>query len=169
MKRVLVIGHPGAGKSTLARKLGEITGLPVIHLDKEFWRPGWVSTPPHEWDRRTEGLINRESWVIDGSYTRTLDMRLTRADTVIHLDFSRYLCLWRVIRRVMKGYGRVRSDLGPGCPERIDFEFLRWVWNYRRDQRPLIKQSLRTGFHRGRMIELANPSEVREFLQSLEG
>ena len=100
MKRVLVIGHPGAGKSTLAARLGELTGLPVIHLDKEFWREGWVQMPRSEWKGKTERLVQGDEWIIDGSYDHTLEIRLARADTVIFLDFSRYLCLWRVCKRV---------------------------------------------------------------------
>ncbi|MBD3258137.1 AAA family ATPase [candidate division GN15 bacterium] len=167
MKRVLVIGHPGAGKSTLARHLAARTGLPLIHLDRAFWQPGWVETPHERWVRKTDELISRDAWVMDGSYTKTLKQRLARADTVIYLKFSRYLCLWRIVKRVVTNFGRVRADLGYGCPERLDFVFLKWAWHYRRDQYPVVEQLLQKYFCGGKLVELRNPREVHGFLEQM--
>lgn len=93
MERVAIIGPGGAGKSTLARQLGAITGVPVIHLDREHWKPGWVETPAAEWEERVRELAAAERWIIDGNYGGTLDVRLDRADTVVFLDFGRFRCL----------------------------------------------------------------------------
>ena len=109
MRRVLVIGCGGAGKSTLARKLGERLGLEVIHLDVHFWRPGWVQTPDEEWIPIVDELIEKESWIIDGSFNGTLDRRMARADTVIFLDLPRWRCLVRAIKRLLK----YRAATGP--------------------------------------------------------
>ncbi len=167
MKRVLVIGSPGAGKTTLAVELSRITGLPLFHLDREFWQPGWKTTPSDQWHRRVHELIEPGEWIIDGTYDSTLNIRLPRADTVVFLDFPRYLCLWRIIKRVIVNFGRVRHDMGEGCPEKVDLGFIKWVWNYRRDHYPKIEKSLRENFHAGHLVVVDNPHALRKFISSL--
>ncbi len=167
MQRVLVIGNSGAGKSTLASKLGERLRLPVIHLDQHFWKPGWVETKQDAWRDKVRELVSGETWIIDGNYDRTLDIRLPRADTVIYLDFPTRVCLWQIAKRIVFGYGKTRPDLAPGCPENIDFEFLRWAWRFRRDVRPRVYAGLEKLFPGGRLIILTSPAEVSAFLSSL--
>jgi adenylate kinase family enzyme len=169
MKRVLVIGSSGSGKSTFATELGQKTGLPVIHLDREFWQPGWIETPRDKWSERIRQLIAGDAWIIDGTYDRTLDIRLPRADTVIFLDFPRFTCMRRMIKRVIFNYGKVRPDMGPDCPERLDFSFFKWVWNYRRDHYPRIYDCLEKYFSGGTLITFRNPSEVQRFLRDFNG
>src|SRR4051812_43420428 len=106
MQRVLVIGPGGAGKSTFAVELAQRTGLPLIHLDALYWRPGWVEPAKGEWASTVEGLVATERWLLDGNYGGTMTARLRRCDTVIFLDRSRWLCLWRVIRRRAQYRGR---------------------------------------------------------------
>jgi adenylate kinase family enzyme len=115
VKKVLVIGSPGSGKSVFSRRLGEITGLPVIHLDQHYWRPGWVEPSIDEWDRQLEELLQRDSWILDGNNSRTMDKRLRYSDTAIFLDFPRGLCTWRVFKRSCGLAGR--PDLAAGCEE----------------------------------------------------
>ena len=105
---------------------------------------------------------------MDGTYDGSLDIRLPRADTVVFLDFSTGLCLWRAMKRVLGGYGRVRPDMGADCPERWDWGFMRWVWRYRRDIRPAILRLLDQYYCEGTLITLRNPREVRAFLESLQ-
>src|SRR4051794_905502 len=111
MRRVLVIGSGGAGKTTLARRLAERTGLPLVHLDMLYWHAGWVPTGEPEWDRIIEELVSRDAWVMDGNYGRTLDRRLAACDTVIFLDLPRLVCLWRVIKRRWQYAGANRYSL----------------------------------------------------------
>src|SRR5688572_10638339 len=99
MRRILVIGSGGAGKSTVAARLGQSLGLEVFHLDKFFWRPGWVESPREEWSETVTELISRDSWIIDGNYSGTLEMRIRRCDTIVFLDLPRLLCLWRIVQR----------------------------------------------------------------------
>ena len=167
IRRIIVIGCAGAGKSTLAREMGAILGLEVIHLDRLFWRPGWVETPREEWRAIQEGLVRHEAWIIDGNYGSTMPLRLAAADTVLFLDFPRLLCLVRVIKRWLAHYGRTRPDLGPGCPERIDLEFIRWIWNFRRRSRPRILANLADLPADKELIVLRRPGEVRRFLKAI--
>jgi adenylate kinase family enzyme len=166
MKRVLIIGCGGAGKSTLARQLGEKTGLPVVHLDKLFWKPGWVESGKEEIDRVILEEIAKPQWIIDGNYNRTLQQRAARCDTIIYLDFSRFACLWGVMKRVLTTYGTVRPDMGEGCPERFDLEFLKWVWNYNRNKRERNYRLLNEATH-AETIVLKNRRAVQNFLDTL--
>jgi adenylate kinase family enzyme len=168
MKRVLVIGSPGAGKSTFSAELGRIIKLPVIHLDKEFWQPGWVMSDSDEWRERVSELVAGDEWIVDGSYDGTLDIRLPRADTVVFLDYPRYLCLWRIFKRVATGLGHVRFDMGEGCPEHVDFGFIKWIWNYRRDHYPRINEMLEKYFNKGNLIILGSPAEAKGFMAKLK-
>ena len=123
MERIIIIGCGGAGKSTLARKLGEVLDLPVVHLDKLFWKPGWVETSHEEFDALLAQELAKDHWIMDGNFNRTMPERMKRCDTIIYLDFSRFACLMGVLKRVITTYGKVRPDMGEGCPERIDLEF----------------------------------------------
>lgn len=141
-QRIAIIGSPGAGKSTLARDLAARTGLPLVHLDQLHWRPGWVAAAPDEWQVRAAAAAAAERWIIDGNYSVTLGARLARADLMLWLDLPTMICLWRVAKRVMGGLGRVRADMAPGCPERIDAEFLLYVARFRADIRPRLVAAL---------------------------
>ena len=166
MERVIIIGCGGAGKSTLARKMGEKTGLPVVHLDKLFWKPGWVESAKAEIDEIIRREMEQPRWIMDGNYNRTLAQRIACCDTVIYLDFSRIACLLGVIKRVLTTYGTVRPDMGAGCPERFDLEFLKWVWNYNRDRRENNYRLLNEATH-AQTVVLKNRRAVRKFLDTL--
>lgn len=141
-RRIAVIGSSGSGKSTLSRTLGALSGLPIVHLDKEYWQPGWVEPDRDGWNVRLADLTARPEWIIDGQYGSSLLPRLQRADLAIFLDLPTQVCLWRIARRTIGTYGRVRPDMGEGCPERINLEFLHFVATFRRLQRPKIVAAL---------------------------
>lgn len=168
MHRVVVVGSGGSGKSTLSRRLGQITGLPVVHLDRLYWRPGWIPTPAPEWEAILRDITGAESWVLDGAYSATIESRLARADTVIFLDLPRMVSLFRVLRRAIRYRGRERPDMASGCPEKVDREFLAWIWNYPvRNRGPLLAK-LREAERRGVAIHrLRTSREVRHFLRAL--
>lgn len=166
MERVIIIGCGGAGKSTLARKLGEKTGLPVVHLDQLFWKPGWESVSREEFDALHRAALEKEKWILDGNFDRTMTERLARCDTVIYLDFPRITCLLGVIKRVLTTCGTVRPDMGAGCPERFDWEFLRWVWNFNKNKRAENYRRL-AEVEKVDIIILKNRRQVERFLQNL--
>ena len=166
MRRVLVIGSGGAGKSTLATQLGGITGLPVIHLDAHYWRTGWVPTPETEWRSRVESLVAGEFWIMDGNYGGTLERRLARADTVVFLDLPRWRCLTRVLTRWLRFRGRSRPSLAPGCPERLRWEFVKWIWGYRGRRRASILKRLESLGPGQRAVILRSPGDVERWLRS---
>ena len=164
MRRILIIGPGGAGKSTLARKMGARLGLEVFHLDRLYWRPGWVETPKDEWLKLVEGLTARDSWIIDGNYSGTLDLRLARCDTVIFLDLPRPVCLWRVLKRRLAYRAVARPDMAEGCPEELRLKFALWVWDYQRRSRPKVLARLAAPGDGKQIIRLRSRREVERFL-----
>ena len=167
MERIIIIGCGGAGKSTLARKLGEVLDLPVVHLDKLFWKPGWVETSHEEFDALLAQELAKDQWIMDGNFNRTMPERMKRCDTIIYLDFSRFACLMGVLKRIITTYGKVRPDMGEGCPERIDLEFLKWVWNFNKNKRESYYKLLNEA-ENVETIVLKNRRAVKLFLKSLK-
>lgn len=139
MQRVAVIDPSGAGKSTLARELGHILGVEVIHLDAHFWRPGWVQAPREEFDAVARHLAEQDAWIIDGNFSRTLGQRLDRANAIVILDMTRAHCMRSVLKRRWTYRGQSRPDIGQGCKEKVDLEFLKWVWDYPKKHWPEVR------------------------------
>ena len=166
MRRVLVLGCPGAGKSTLARSLGEALSLPVVHLDKLWWKSGWINRTEGEFDALLDAVLLGEEWVIDGNYLRTLPRRLERCDAVVLLDYPRRVCLLRALRRILTWRGRTRPDMAADCPERLDGEFVRWIWEFHRTQRPQVLELL-DGWT-GELRVFRSPRACAGFLAKLE-
>jgi adenylate kinase family enzyme len=149
MKRVVIMGRGASGKSTLAVRLGEILGLPVIELDKLFWQPGLVPTPRDQWAALQQDLVKQEGWIMDGDLGPydAVDVRLRAADTIIVLDFSLVRCAWRAIRR-----SRERAD------------FWRWLLAYRRRSRPQLMAAIATHAARADLHVLRTPGALRRFV-----
>lgn len=142
MERVLVIGCGGSGKTRLARTLAERLELPLVHLDREYWHPGWIEPAREDWEARVRELCAGERWIMDGNYGGTLRLRLGRADTVIFLDLATATCLRGILHRYLRWRGKVRPDLPQGCTESIDLQFVRYVLRYRRTRRPRLLDQL---------------------------
>ncbi|MUL77109.1 adenylate kinase [Mycolicibacterium sp. CBMA 226] len=152
MKRTVILGRGAAGKSTLAKQLSERFDLPLIELDALFWRPGPTPTPPEVWRSAHQQLISQDRWIIDGDlgdYDSGLAERLSRADTIVILDFPLRVCLPRALRR-----------------SRETWEFWSWLIRYRRDSLPYITTAARRNTH-ARTYLLRTPTEVKTFLADL--
>ena len=137
MRRAIVIGCPGAGKSTLARRLRDRTGLPLYYLDRLYWRADRTHLEPDEFDARLNEVLARDEWIIDGNYTRTLPMRLERCDTVFFLDYPVEVCLEGIGAR----RGTQREDM-PWVETETDEAFIDFIRRFNADTRPAILEHL---------------------------
>ncbi|HSC88908.1 MAG TPA: hypothetical protein VLC09_16615 [Polyangiaceae bacterium] len=164
MKKILVLGSGGSGKSTFAVRLGAARGLEVIHLDARYWLPGWVEPTKEAWIETVDRALAGEAWVMDGNYSGTLERRLAACDTVVLLDLPRWLCLLRVVRRTLAWRGRARPDMASGCPERFEPKFLLWVWNYGSRSRVRILEMLGRLAADKVVVRLRSRAEVARFL-----
>lgn len=137
MKKVLVIGCPGAGKSVFSRKLRDRAGLPLYYLDMIWHRPDRTTISREEFDRKVGQIMGTEQWILDGNYLRTLETRLASCDTVFFLDYPLEVCLQGAGARI----GTPREDL-PWVETEFDQEFRQWILDFARDQRPVILELL---------------------------
>jgi adenylate kinase family enzyme len=168
MKKIMVIGPGGSGKSTFSRELGEILKIPIYHLDALHWKPGWIPTPDDEWDEFQRELVKKDQWIIDGNYGRTLDIRMSEADTIIFFDLPRWINIYRVIKRRIMYHGRTRPDLKEGCPERLGWDFIKWIWNYKRDKKPNIIKKLKKHSLQKKIIIFKTHLEVRKLIENIK-
>lgn len=166
MERILILGCSCAGKSTLARAMGEKTGIPVVHLDKLWWTGNWENVTREVFDARLAEELAKPRWIIDGNYDRTIEIRLQHCDTAVYFDFSRWTCLWGMLKRVLSSYGKVRPDMGGNCAERFDWEFIGWIWNFNREKREKMLDLLNNAPGVEAVI-LKNRREVRRFLDGI--
>jgi adenylate kinase family enzyme len=169
VQRIAIIGPGGAGKSTLARALGEKLDLPVIHLDRLFWQPGWVEPDRSGWEALNRELVAGERWIIDGNYGGTMEIRLAAADTIVFCDLPPLLCMWRTVRRRRSGRERGRPDLPDYLDERRGFrdelQFLAYILRYRRTRRPGVEARIARHGAGKAVHVLRSRGEVRRFLR----
>lgn len=162
MNKVLVIGCPGAGKSTFSRKLARKTGLPLHYLDMLWHRPDRTTVAPEEFDRNLQKIFTTDRWIIDGNYIRTLDMRLNECDTVFFFNLPIDVCLAGVEARM----GKPREDM-PWTEDEWDEEFRQWILDFPKDQLPLIRQLLELHKSNCRVIQFCSRQEADYFINTL--
>ena len=167
MNRIMILGCCGSGKSTLSRKLRELTGLPLYHLDQYYWKTNWTETPKDEWEKIVTGLAHKDRWIIDGNYGGTMDVRFEKADTIVYMDIPTVTCLGRVIKRVWKYHGQVRPDMPEGCKERFSFDFLHYVATYNMLRKKKLLNKLNSLEGEKKIYRISKNRDIKTFLSEI--
>ena len=169
LQKILVIGGCGAGKSTFSKKVQSILNLEIIHLDQYYHKPNWEETEQDEWEKIVNSLVQKPSWIMDGNYASSFDIRFKYADTIIYLDYPTILCFWRVIKRIFKYHGVTRSDMANGCKEQFDLEFLHFVATFNYKNRIGIINKLNLIKNKKKVYILKTDKQADKFLAQISG
>lgn len=163
----MIIGPCGAGKSTASSKVAKLFDLPLFHMDKLNWKPGWVESETEELRAKVAEVAAKERWVIEGNYGSTMELRLPRADLILYLDYPIPLCLYRIVKRYLQYRGRTRPDLSDGCEERLDPAFLLYVarWN----SGPRLRTEAKIEGYEDKIVRLASPKQLDQWLAAQPG
>ncbi len=164
----MIIGCGGSGKSTLSKKVHEITGIPLIHLDQVFWSPGWIETQRYAWVEKNRQIIQNDSWILDGNYGSTMDMRIEAADTIVFLFRPSYVCLYRALKRTLLNFGKTREDLPAGCPDKFELKFFHYIAMYNKTRAPGILKKLKACENDKQISILKNDKAVNDFILKLK-
>ena len=164
MQKILIIGNCGVGKTTFSKTLADKLNLPLVHLDYQYWKPDWSQPTKNDWRATVKSLVSQKSWIIDGNYRSSFDLRVPAADTIIFLDLPKNVALWRIIVRYLKNRGRNRSDIGGNNVEKIDWTFIKRVLNYPRHH---ILHELNSYKTNQKLFHLRNQKDIKHFLRSL--
>jgi adenylate kinase family enzyme len=164
--KIDIIGSFGAGKTTLALQLGEILEIPVFHLDRYFWLPGWKEKPEDVRIKILEGFVQQKQWVIEGAYLRISEPRLNEADSIIFLDISTWPCLKHTFYRRFLDR-RPRPDLPAGCPSNLNPWRIGKVLFFRIRHHKELSQKIHKYESSKKVIWLHSPEEVESFLSKL--
>ncbi len=171
-KRIFIIGGAGSGKSTLARELAKVAQLPLHHMDRLFWKPGWTTSDKikAKFDTRISQIVGQRSWVLEGAYKRSLPTVLKRAEMVVYMDTHPWICAKRVAKRWIDHYifNRPRPDLPVGCQEQIDLGFIREALDWQRKQKPQILQAIRVYGDSKKVLYLRSKRTVADFLTRMK-
>lgn len=161
MKRVMFVGCPGSGKTTLSEKFAAKMGLPLVHLDHLFWLPGWVQRHKAEFEELVKAELAKEEWVMDGNYGSTMELRVQRADMVVFLDFNRFFCIYRVLKRTWQQ----QYDQAEGCPQKVDWEFIGFIlFNYPKRSRRVTLELMQK-YPDIKWHHLKGPRGVKRFMK----
>lgn len=161
MQKIIVIGCPGAGKSTFSRALRDKTGLPLFYLDMIWHKEDKTNVSREEFDQKLGRILDKEKWIIDGNYRRTLETRLNACDTVFFLDFSTEICIDGARERV----GKVREDM-PWVEENLDEEFIKFIEKFRENELPRI-YSLMKKCKDKKIVIFKSRKDMQDYINSL--
>jgi len=167
----MVLGvSSGVGKSTFARRLGDILKIDVYHLDTMYWKTGWIEASLDEFRSVQEKIVENGQWIIEGNYTNTYDVRVERADTIIYLELPLYVCLYRVFKRFFQHIGKTRPDMTIGCNEKLDWQFIKFILTTYKNRKTVMRERLEYFANtdpRNKIYILKSKSEIQEYLQKL--
>jgi adenylate kinase family enzyme len=167
--RITVIGCSGGGKSTLSQILAKRFNLTYISIDRDIlWLPGWVEREKSAQRALIVAKVTGERWVFDGTNPSTFDVRLPRTDIVIWMRMPRLVCLWGVTRRWLRWIGRTRPEMAPGCPEKLDLEFLHYIWTFEERFSPRMLAALARYGPDVPVFQLKSRRQVRTLLDLLD-
>jgi adenylate kinase family enzyme len=171
MNRIMVMGvSAGVGKSTFARKLGELLDINVYHLDALYWKPNWVEASLEEFSASQQEIVTLDQWIIEGNYSSTYDIRAQKADTIIYLELPLFVCLYRVFKRWVLNIGQTRPDMGTGCKEKLDYEFLKFICTTYYTRKKKMKnrlQAFKEMDSQKNIIMLKSKKEIQSYLETL--
>ncbi len=142
MKRIVFLGCAGSGKSTFSKRLGEKLNIPVTHLDTLYWKPGWVEEEKEIFIKKQLEIIEQDTWIMDGNYRDSLELRLERCDTIIYLDVPRIVSIFGIYQRYFTYKNKSRDSITAGCEEKIDSSFFNWVWHFNKRSRPMLMDKI---------------------------
>ena len=169
VKKIAIICNAGSGKYILAQKLHALIKLPMYHLDKYFWKPGWVRPDLVEYEKIHNALCDKDEWIIDGMNLKFLAYRAQKADMIIFLDIPRYKCFWNIFKRTWKYYGKETSSGAKGCVERFNWEFikfLKWVWDFEKKYPAKIKEILKQ-YPKKQIYIFKSQQDIDQFLEKI--
>ena len=166
-KRILILGCSGSGKSTLAKAIHQQTQIELIHLDQLYWKPNWVEPSKEEYRQIVKREVQKNSWVMDGNYGSTFDLRFPRATHLIFLDFPTAVCMYRILKRFWQFRGQTRPDMTRNCPERINWQFIHYVLVYKLTRSPGIHKKLAELKEKQKIFVLNNARQVAQFIKNL--
>lgn len=171
MNKVAVIGCPGSGKTYFSRELSKITGLPLIHLDRLYHDKELPEDPVEKrplWLKQVQKISDNKQWIMDGNYKSSFDIRLSAADTIIVLDYPKYLVIYRLFKRRLQYHNKLRPDMPNGWQERINWDFYKFVWNFKRQYLPLLLDKVKEHGRGKSVIVLSNPEQAKQYLKKLK-
>lgn len=166
--RLMVIGCSCAGKSTFSRRLAKITGLPLTHLDRLYWKSGWIEEDKQIFKAKQKNIVMQESWIIDGNFRSTMEMRLERAQIVYRFKIGTLACLQGYAKRLIQSKLKVkRTDITEGCEQKFDWDFLKFITGFSRNQEKLADEILKN-YPYVKVITFYSRKQAERYLDRLE-
>jgi adenylate kinase family enzyme len=171
MNKIMLLGvSAGVGKSTFARRLGGILKIDVYHLDTIFWKPGWIEASIDEFRSVQEKIVQNEQWIIEGNYSKTYELRMEKADTIIYLELPLYLCMYRVFKRFFQHLGKTRPDMTIGCDEKLDWKFIKFILTTYNNRKIVMRERLEYFLKKdpcNKIVILKSKKENQDYLHKL--
>ena len=164
VNKIAIIGGSGTGKTTLSKNLSKKLNLPVYHIDGIHHLENWQIRDKDERDKMILEIVNQSKWIIDGTYHTTLKERVENADLIIYLDYSSIAQAKGALGRWIKNHGKEKEEI-PGCRERMSFEFLMWVWNWRKNKREDIIKNI-TKIDQNKVLVFKNRRKLNKWYQN---